>query len=114
VAKGEGRKPGRETLHVGDRELRLSSSSPALHVIQQVRDEAHRFAIMGHRAKREKRATRSPLEEIEGLGPKRRRELLRNFGGLQAVARAGVDDLERVKGISRGMAQKIYDRFHAS
>lgn len=113
VAKGAGRKAGRETLHLADQALRVDSSSPALHLIQQVRDEAHRFAIMGHRAKREKRQTRSPLEEIEGLGPKRRRELLLHFGGLQAISRAGVDDLARVKGISRNMAERIYARFNA-
>jgi len=113
VAKGAGRRAGRETLYVGDRELRLAGSSPALHLIQQVRDEAHRFAIMGHRAKREKRQTRSPLEEIEGLGPRRRRELLLYFGGLQEIRRAGVDDLARVKGISRAMAERIYARFNS-
>jgi excinuclease ABC subunit C len=114
IAKGEGRKPGRERLHVAGRErpLALSDTSPALHLIQQLRDEAHRFAITGHRARRERRRTASPLEEIRGLGPKRRRELLRQFGGLQAVARAGVDDLARVKGISRQLAESIYEHFH--
>jgi excinuclease ABC subunit C len=113
VAKGAGRRAGRETLYLGEQALRLDGASPALHMIQQVRDEAHRFAIMGHRAKREKRQMRSPLEEIDGLGPKRRRELLVHFGGLQAIARAGVDDLARVKGISRAMAERIYARFNS-
>jgi excinuclease ABC subunit C len=115
VAKGEGRKPGRESLHRPERPapLKLPPSSPALHLIQQLRDEAHRFAITGHRSRRLKRQTGSPLEEIQGLGPKRRRELLYQFGGMQAVARAGVDDLARVKGISRRLAQSIYERFHA-
>jgi excinuclease ABC subunit C len=115
VAKGEGRKPGRESLYVPEKSapLKLPPSSPALHVIQQLRDEAHRFAITGHRARRRKRLTVSPLEEIAGLGPKRRRDLLRQFGGMQAVARAGVDELARVKGISRDLAQSIYDRLHA-
>ncbi len=114
VAKGEGRKPGRERLFVagGQNALALPPASPAMHLVQQLRDEAHRFAITGHRARREKRRTTSPLEQIRGLGPKRRRELLRQFGGLQAVARAGVDDLARVKGISRQLAQSIYEHFH--
>jgi excinuclease ABC subunit C len=115
VAKGEGRKPGRERLYVSGRKapLGLPDTAPALHLVQQLRDEAHRFAITGHRARRERRGTASPLEEIRGLGPKRRRALLRQFGGLQAVARAGVDDLARVKGISRQLAQSIYEHFHA-
>jgi excinuclease ABC subunit C len=115
VAKGQDRKPGRESLYLPDRDqpLHLPASSPALHLIQQLRDEAHRFAITGHRARRQKARTRSPLEDIRGLGPKRRRELLRQFGGLQAVTRAGVDDLMRVKGISRQLAESIYEQFHA-
>jgi excinuclease ABC subunit C len=116
VAKGLDRKPGRETLHVVGRAepLRLPPSSPALHLVQQLRDEAHRFAITGHRARRHKARTRSPLEEIPGLGPKKRRDLLKQFGGLQALARAGIDDLQRVKGISRQLAEAIYEQFHAS
>ncbi len=115
VAKGEGRKPGRERLYVaGDaRPIRLDSSSAALHLIQQVRDEAHRFALAGHRGRREKKVRRSTLEDIAGLGPKRRQALLRHFGGLQAITRAGVEDLSRVKGISRALAKNIYARFHA-
>jgi excinuclease ABC subunit C len=115
IAKGEGRKPGRESLFLPERKepLRLPASSPALHLIQQIRDEAHRFAITGHRARRHKRVTQSPLEDLPGLGPKRRRDLLRQFGGLQGIARAGIDDLERVKGISRQLAEAIYERFHA-
>jgi excinuclease ABC subunit C len=115
IAKGEGRKPGRESLFLPEQSgpLRLPSSSPALHLIQQIRDEAHRFAITGHRARRHKRVTQSPLEDVPGLGPKRRRELLRQFGGLQGLARAGIDDLERVKGISKQLAEAIYERFHA-
>ena len=115
VAKGQGRRPGRESLYQPGREaaLRLAASSPALHLIQQLRDEAHRFAISGHRAQRAKQQTHSPLQEIPGLGPKRRRDLLRQFGGLQALSRAGVDDLARVKGISRRLAESVYDRFHA-
>jgi excinuclease ABC subunit C len=116
VAKGLDRKPGRESLYLPDRTdpLRLPPSAPALHLIQQLRDEAHRFAITGHRARRQKTRTRSPLEDIPGLGPKKRRELLKQFGGLQALTRAGIDDLQRVKGISRQLAEAIYERFHAA
>jgi excinuclease ABC subunit C len=116
VAKGLDRKPGRESLYLPDRTdpLRLPPSAPALHLIQQLRDEAHRFAITGHRARRQKARTRSPLEDIPGLGPKKRRELLKQFGGLQALTRAGIDDLQRVKGISRQLAEAIYERFHAA
>jgi excinuclease ABC subunit C len=115
VAKGLDRKPGRESLYIPDRAepLRLPASSPALHLIQQLRDEAHRFAITGHRARRQKARTRSPLENIPGLGPKKRRELLKQFGGLQALTRAGIDDLTRVKGISAQLAAAIYEHFHA-
>ena len=115
VAKGQGRRPGRERLYLAEKTqpLRLSANSPALHLVQQLRDEAHRFAIAGHRSRRHKTRTSSPLEEIPGLGPKRRREVLRQFGGLQAVSRASIDDLERVHGISRRLATSIYEHFHA-
>ncbi len=115
VAKGPGRKPGLETLHLSGpgAEIILPADSRALHLIQQIRDEAHRFAITGHRQRRQKRRTTSPLEAIPGLGPKRRQQLLRQFGGLQEVARAGVEDLQRVPGISTRLAQQIYDAFHA-
>lgn len=115
VAKGQARKAGREKLYVvgEERPIRLPADAPALHLIQQIRDEAHRFAITGHRARRTKRARQSSLEVIPGLGPKRRRDLLRQFGGLRAVSRAGVDDLARVKGISKRLAKEIYNHFHS-
>jgi len=115
VAKGHGRRPGSEKLYLPDvaRPIKLTSSSPALHLIQQLRDEAHRFAITGHRGRRQREQSSSPLEDIKGLGPKRRRELLRQFGGLQAVSRASVDDLIRVNGISDSLATSIYEYFHA-
>ncbi len=114
VSKGEGRKPGLETLHIEGFEggVKLPADSPALHLVQQVRDEAHRFAITGHRQRRAKIRTTSTLEGVPGLGPKRRRVLLSHFGGLQEVMRAGIDDLAGVPGISRQLAQKIYDFFH--
>jgi len=114
VAKGPGRKPGLETLHVTGRHapLALPSDSPALHLIQQVRDEAHRFAITGHRQRRARTRNTSALEQIPGVGPKRRQQLLQQLGGLKEVARAGVEDLSRVQGINRTLAQQIYDTFH--
>ncbi len=114
VAKGVGRKPGMETLWLSGKQqpFILPTNSPALHLIQMVRDESHRFAIQGHRARRGKKRETSILEEIPGLGPKRRQILLRQFGGLQGVSSAGVEDLARIKGINKGLAQKIYDIFH--
>lgn len=118
VAKGPTRKAGLETLlcepalsQPGDAII-LPADSIALHLIQQIRDESHRFAITGHRQQRQNTRRKSVLEEISGLGPKRRQVLLKQFGGLQAIARAGVDDLATVPGISKQLAQKIYDAFH--
>ncbi len=120
VAKGTTRKAGFETLFIGDsqdsgryRELILNSDSPALHLIQQIRDEAHRFAVTGHKQRRDKQRRTSSLEQIPGVGPKRRRELLRFFGGLQEVARASIDDLAKVPSISKKMAEDIYSALHS-
>ncbi len=116
VAKGEGRKAGLEKLVFSDGrpELHLEHDSSALHLILQIRDEAHRFAISGHRAQRAKKRTQSPLEDIAGLGPKRRQTLLKHFGGLQGITRAGVEDLAKIPGISNKLAQAIYGRFHVN
>jgi len=114
VSKGPGRKPGLESLHLPERQkvLQLAADSPALHLIQQVRDEAHRFAITGHRQRRARSRNTSPLEQIPGIGPRRRQQLLQQLGGIREVARAGVEDLSRIKGINRTLAQQIYDAFH--
>lgn len=116
VAKGPGRKPGQEKLILADEHatMQLPADSPALHLIQQVRDEAHRFAIAGHRQRRKKTSTQSVLEEIPGVGSKRRQGLLQYFGGLQGVKHAGVEDLADVPGINWRLAQKIYDTLHDS
>ena len=115
VAKGAARKPGLEQLFLWGRNspLILPGDSPALHLIQQIRDEAHRFAITGHRQRRARARTTSVLESIPGLGPKRRQQLLKQFGGLQGVARAGLEDLVSVHNISHDLARRIYDLFHA-
>lgn len=114
VSKGPERRPGEEKLHLAyDKKIMsLAHSSPALHLIQQIRDEAHRFAITGHRARRAKKMTESPLQGVEGIGDKRRQALLRHFGGIQAVKNAGVEDLVRAPGISPKLAKRIYDLFH--
>ncbi|HEX5513052.1 MAG TPA: excinuclease ABC subunit UvrC [Gammaproteobacteria bacterium] len=115
IAKGPRRKPGEETLFLeGDNaEYTLPPTSPALHLLQQIRDEAHRFAITGHRQRRGKARKTSVLESIPGLGPKRRQTLLKQFGGLQGVASAGIDDLTKVVGINSALAERIYDAFHS-
>jgi excinuclease ABC subunit C len=114
VAKGRERKPGLETLHILGRpeEVVLPPHSPALQLIQHIRDEAHRFALAGHRGRRTKARNRSSLEDIPGIGPGRRRTLLKQFGGIQGVARAGIDELAKIPGINKELAQRIYDTLH--
>ncbi|PZQ12078.1 MAG: excinuclease ABC subunit C [Rhodanobacter denitrificans] len=114
VAKGEARRAGDETLILGDtgRTLWPGPESPASHLIQAVRDEAHRFAITGHRGRREKAREASTLEEIAGIGAKRRAALLKHFGGRAGLAAAGVEEIMQVKGIHRDLAERIYAVFH--
>jgi excinuclease ABC subunit C len=114
VAKGVDRRAGQEQLFLlgQDTPTILAPDSRALHLIQRVRDEAHRFAIAGHRRKRAKRHSQSILETIPGLGPVKRRELLKQFGGLQGILRAGIDDFIQVRGLGRDLAQVIYEHLH--
>ncbi|WP_419600399.1 excinuclease ABC subunit UvrC [Thiolapillus sp.] len=116
VAKGPERRAGMEQLFLLHRQqpLILDAHSPALHLIQHIRDEAHRFAITGHRQRRNKARTRSVLEDIPGIGQKRRQNLLKQFGGLQGLSRAGVEDIATVDGISSKLAEKIYQAFHGA
>ena len=115
VAKGATRKAGFETLYLNDaaHEFTLKGDSPALHLIQQIRDEAHRFAITGHRARRGKTRRTSTLEGVAGVGPKRRRDLLKHFGGLQELSRASIDEIAKAPGISKKLAELIYANLHS-
>lgn len=129
VTKGEGRRQDMdkltllstqaETIQIKSKQtakkenLFLPAHSSALHLIQQIRDEAHRFAISGHRQRRQKARNTSPLEGIAGLGPKRRQDLLKQFGGIRAITKASADELSKVNGISAKLAEKIYDVFHS-
>jgi len=113
IAKGPDRDAGREHFFMDGREsFQLEPKSPVLFYLQRLRDEAHRFAIGTHRAKRAKSLTSSPLDEIDGIGPARKRALLNHFGSGRAVTRAGLSDLESVKGVSKELARKIYEHFH--
>jgi excinuclease ABC subunit C len=115
VAKGTTRKAGFETLYLNDvaHEFTLKGDSPALHLIQQIRDEAHRFAITGHRARRGKTRRTSTLEGVAGVGPTRRRELLKHFGGLQELTRASAEEIAKAPGISKKLAESIYANLHS-
>ena len=113
VAKGESRRAGHESLLLpGGREIRPGPESPGLQFVQQVRDEAHRFAITGHRGRRQKARNTSRLEDIPGIGPRRRANLLRHFGGLGGLKSAGAEEIARVEGINAALAERIYASLH--
>jgi excinuclease ABC subunit C len=114
VAKGTTRKPGMETLILADQKNKVVSrpQQGALHLIQQIRDEAHRFAITGHKARRDKKRNTSPLEGIPGVGPSRRRDLLKHFGGVKEVKKASVADLMKVGNINKKVAEAIYSALY--
>jgi len=114
VAKGPARKAGLETFILGNREVRPGPHHPASHLVQQIRDEAHRFAINAHRRRRQKRAQASPLEQVPGIGPQRRQRLLAHFGGLQGLRKAGTDELARVPGISAALAARIAEHLRST
>lgn len=113
IAKGPSRKPGLEKFILGGAEIRLPPQGDAFMLLQQIRDEAHRFAITGHRQRRQKARRRSELDDIAGVGPKRRRELLSHFGAVAALKGASVEEIAKVPGISRKLAQDIYGALHA-
>ena len=113
ISKGEDRKPAFDQLVSADGVVfKLPPEHPGLHLLQTIRDEAHRFAITGHRARRGKARTHSTLEDIDGIGPKRRHDLLTRFGGLRGIFAASVEELSQVEGISRELAQRIYHQLH--
>ena len=115
VSKGPARKPGEEQIWLDlNKGIHWQPDDPALHVVQQIRDEAHRFAIVGHRARRAKKLTHSALEDIPGIGTKRRQALLKYFGGIQGLKGATIEAIAQVPGISRQLASTIYYHFHQS
>ncbi len=113
IAKGPTRKPGLEKFFLGDEEVRLPAGGDATHLLQHIRDEAHRFAITGHRQRRAKKRQQTELESIPGVGPKRRRELLTHFGGIRTLKGASLEEIRKVPGINNKLAQEIYDALHA-
>jgi len=113
IAKGPDRDAGRETLHMpGRAPFTLDPRDPLLYFLQRLRDEAHRFAISGHRTKRGKAIGRSALDRVAGVGGKRKKALLNHFGSVRAIETAGLLDLERVPGINKAVARAVYDAFH--
>jgi excinuclease ABC subunit C len=115
IAKGQDRDAGRERFFVRGRDsFSLPVRDPVLYFVQRLRDEVHRFAIGSHRARRKKEMVKSPLDEISGIGPGRKRALLMHFGTAKAVSRAAIEDLVKVDGISEQVAKLVYNHFHES
>jgi excinuclease ABC subunit C len=115
IAKGRDRDAGRETFFVpGEPPFKLPPRDPTLYFVQRLRDEAHRFAIGAHRAKRKRELTKNPLDEIPGIGPTRKRALLHHFGTVKAIERAALEDLARTPGVNAATARAVYDFFHAN
>ena len=115
VSKGPDRNAGREQFHIDGRDsFTLAPDSPAMHFLQRLRDESHRFAIGAHRTRRTNASLKSPLDEIEGIGPKRKKALLAHFGSARSVSRAAIADLMVVEGISEATASDIYHHFHSN
>jgi len=113
IAKGPERNAGRERFHLpGRAPFALPDRDPVLYFLQRLRDEAHRFAVGGQRAKRSRDVARSELDRIPGIGAARKRALLNHFGAARAIGEAGIEDLEKVEGISRAVARRVYDHFH--
>ena len=115
IAKGLGRKSGEEKIFLNllKQPLAKERHSPAMYLLQVVRDEAHRFAITGHRARKRKTLLQSDLEAIEGIGPAKKKNLIRQFGGIQEVKRASIEDLLTIDGINKALARRIYTFFNA-
>jgi excinuclease ABC subunit C len=115
ISKGPDRHAGRETFHFPDgREFTLPINAPVMFYLQRLRDEAHRFAIGAHRAKRSKAITVSPLDEVPGIGPSRKKALLMHFGTARAVRNASLEDLQKTPGVSAAVAQTVYDYYHSN
>ncbi|MEE8243836.1 MAG: helix-hairpin-helix domain-containing protein, partial [Pseudomonadales bacterium] len=113
IAKGPSRKPGLERFFLDQSEIGIAPHTDAFHLLQHIRDEAHRFAITGHRQRRQKRRRRSELDDVAGVGPKRRRELLTHFGGMPALKGASVEEIAKVPGISHKLAEEVFGVLHA-
>ena len=114
IAKGPERRPGAETLVTGKGELLdIPPADAAFRLLQRMRDEAHRFALIGHRKRRDRRRRASTLEDVEGIGPSKRKALINEFGGLHGLRRASISDLSRIKGVGSELARRIYRALHA-